>query len=64
MRLTSKDVSVTVDAETIECATMVNGNRLRERYSGYTKAEAVRTFLLYANVVQKVYGDKVGAARP
>lgn len=53
-RITAKDVNVTVGHETIECAALVDVSdttqeRVRFRYSGYTKKEAVAAFVAGVN---------------
>lgn len=45
----AQDVAVTVGRETIECAVIVGYQRIRFRYSGYTRTQAVREFVAYVN---------------
>lgn len=53
-QITPKDVSVSVGHETIECAALIDVSpttlqRVRMRYSGYTKRQAVAAFVAYVN---------------
>jgi hypothetical protein len=43
----SDGVSMTVGHETIELSAMVNGYRVRQRYSGYTRRQCVAMFRDY-----------------
>ena len=49
LHITARDVSVNVGAETIECAAMRDGQRVRMRYSGYTRRDALREFVRAVN---------------
>ena len=49
LHITARDVSVNVGAETIECAAVVDGARVRMRYIGYTARQAVRAFVRAVN---------------
>lgn len=53
-KITASDVDVTVGIETIECAALIDASdtsreRVRFRYSGYTKKEAVAEFVAGVN---------------
>jgi hypothetical protein len=43
----SDGVTMTVGSETIELSAMVNGYRVRQRYSGYTRRQCAAQFREY-----------------
>jgi|TARA_R100000479_G_scaffold116826_1_gene59553 hypothetical protein len=42
--IVKNDVNVSVGSETVEVSAMIDGQRKRKRYSGYSKEEAERMF--------------------
>jgi hypothetical protein len=49
----SDGVTMTVGSETIELSAMVNGYRVRQRYSGYTRRQSVAMFRDYLKTLDK-----------